>query len=332
MKKYFAILLIAALTLMGMVAFGEDATDAALIGDWQTEDGMAVMTIEKNPGGEAWDVEVTSAVTHGAYVFKTTIRYDDEQHCFTYNKGKFWDVPITDGSDDAPLGEAKIAGSIGSFTFTGDPGNLILTWVDDEKSGEVVFHKAGSDSDSAAKGKTIAPQFGGINVTDATCPVSFDRNDIKDGVLKSVHVFTEDIYDIVDISTMAVGDTFEAEGKAVAIQSLETDAAGNININGGMEAVDGYTLTTQEDTNGWTTLIWDDFCTYTERGIYDLPMAENVTLTDSWDIDGETVTAEGIEAVTAAIMASSNDSFYEHNTELVIEGGKVVAINRHYVP
>ncbi len=144
MKRFFALVLIAVLTLCCVPAIAETAdTDAALIGDWETEDQFSRMTIEKNPGGEDWDVEIASPLTHGAYIFKTTIRYDDERHCFTYNKGKFWDVPITD-SDEAPaLGEAKVAGTMGAFTFTGDPENLILTWEDDSRPGEtVVFYRA----------------------------------------------------------------------------------------------------------------------------------------------------------------------------------------------
>ena len=183
-----------------------------------------------------------------------------------------------------------------------------------------------------ADSATIAPQFDVLDTAEGTYPVSFDRSDLKDGVLNNVHIYTEDTYDIVDVAKMAVGDTFEAEGNTITIESLETDEYGHININGGMEVEGGYTLTTEEDTNGWTTLIWDDFCTYTERATISLELADNVTLNDSWDIDGDPVTAEGIEAVTTAIMGSENDSFYEHNTELVIEGGKVVEINRHYVP
>ena len=144
MKRFFALVLIAVLTLCCVSAMAEATeTDAALIGDWETEDQFSRMTIEKNPGGEDWDVEIASPLTHGAYIFKTTIRYDADRHCFTYNKGKFWDVPITD-SDEAPaLGEAKVAGTIGAFTFTGDPENLILTWEDDSRPGEtVVFYRA----------------------------------------------------------------------------------------------------------------------------------------------------------------------------------------------
>ncbi len=143
-RKLITTLLIAALTLAGAAAAEPGDSDPYLVGEWQTTDGMAVMTIDVNPGGEAWDVEVVFAQNRGAYVFKTTIRYDEDRHCFTYNKGKYWDVPITD-SDEAPeLGEAKIAGATGSFTFTGDPEDLWLSWVDDERPEESMeFHKAG---------------------------------------------------------------------------------------------------------------------------------------------------------------------------------------------
>lgn len=185
---------------------------------------------------------------------------------------------------------------------------------------------------AVAMAETIAPQFTEIDTNEGEYPVAFNRDDIKDGTISGVHIFTEDFYDIVDVSKMTVGDTFEAEGKAITIETMETDEVGNINLNGGMDAEGGYTLTNEEDTNGWTTLIWDDFCTYTDRGTFDLVMDENVALDDSWDIDGEPVTATGIEAVTQAIMASENDSFDEYNTELIIEGGKIAEINRHYVP
>ena len=178
----------------------------------------------------------------------------------------------------------------------------------------------------------IAPQFDRLDTTEGTYSAAFDRNDLKDGVLNNVRIFTEDVYDIVDVAQMAVGDTFETEGKAVTISSLETDEYGDILINGGFEEEGGYTLTTHEDTNGWTTTSWDDFCTYTQRDTVNLELAENVAFNDSWDIEKEPVTANGIEAVSNAIMASENRDFYEHNTELVIEGGKVVEINRQYVP
>lgn len=164
MKKIIAILLVAMLALC-TAAFAEAAdNDALLLGNWETADGMVVMTIEKNPGGEDWDVELTAAGSHDAYVFKTTIRTGEEQNVFTYNKGKFWDVPITDGTDDAPLGEAKIAGSIGTFAY--DPEARTLTWTDDEKPGEVVLIKTNTsalynEADMDAARAAIDAEFSG---------------------------------------------------------------------------------------------------------------------------------------------------------------------------
>lgn len=126
-------------------AADEAQMDQYLSGEWlEVETQFTQMTIEKNPE-RGWDVEIASPLTHGAYVFKTTIRYDSELHCFTYNKGKFWDVPITE-EEESELGEAKIAGTIGTFTFSGDDQNLILAWVDDSQpKEEIIFEKAAED-------------------------------------------------------------------------------------------------------------------------------------------------------------------------------------------
>ena len=191
---------------------------------------------------------------------------------------------------------------------------------------------------AVAMAETIAPQSG-FDANEGTYAAAFNRDDLKDGILNNVGLYTEDVYDIVDVDKMAVGDTFEAAGNTVTIESIEKDEYGNININGGFEEENGYTLTTEEDTNGYTTLDYNDFCTYTQRGTCNLELAENVTFTDNSDIDAaaieagkEGVTATGIEAVTKAIMESENDSFYDHNTEIVIQDGKIVEITRSFVP
>ena len=144
MKRIIAMLLIAVLTLCCVPAMAEATeTDAALIGDWETEDQFSRMTIEKNPGGEDWDVEIASPLTHGAYIFKTTIYYDCDVNGFVYDKGKFWDVPITDSDEAVELGEAKLAGTTGVFTFVEDDQEVYLTWYDDhDPETEVVFERA----------------------------------------------------------------------------------------------------------------------------------------------------------------------------------------------
>ncbi len=115
-------------------------SDPYLIGEWMEKDvQFTQMTITKNEDGRGWDVEIASPMTHGAYIFKTTIYYDCELHAFVYDKGKYWDVPITDSEEEVELGEAKVAGTTGRFTFAGDPENLILSWYDDQTDGQEIF-------------------------------------------------------------------------------------------------------------------------------------------------------------------------------------------------
>jgi len=112
--------------------------DPYLIGEYDSADGMATMTIAKNEGGRAWDVDMSGAQSHGGYVFKTTIYYDCELDRFVYDKGKTWNVEITDSEEAPELGEAAVAGQTGAFFFTGNPDDMILTWLRDEDSENTV--------------------------------------------------------------------------------------------------------------------------------------------------------------------------------------------------
>ena len=157
MKKWLAILMVAAMCLAGFAALAEEAgQDAAaegelfpeeaeqdwIVGNWtECETQFTEMTVEKNPAF-GWDVVIASPLTHGAYIFKTTIRYDAETDSFVYDKGKYWDVPITDSDEEPELGEAKIAGTVGSFALVPDEQGLRLSWVDDQNpDAEVIFER-----------------------------------------------------------------------------------------------------------------------------------------------------------------------------------------------
>lgn len=187
---------------------------------------------------------------------------------------------------------------------------------------------------ACAMAEAVVPQFAGLDTADGTYNVCFRRENLKDGALNDVEIYTVDIYDIVDISKLAGGDTFTAEGREVTVESVETNEYGDIDINGGYNAENGFTLTalSVEDGNGWRTTMDDDFPTYTLRDTLSLELAESVTLEDAWDIDADPVKASGIEDVAAAIAASENDRFVPDNTEIRLEGGKVVEIIRRYVP
>ena len=130
------------------VGWGESVY-ASFRGEWvECETQFAQMIIEENPV-EGLDVEIVSPLTHGAYIFKTTVKYDADQRCFTYDKGKFWDVPIIE-EENPELGEAKIAGTSGIFTFAWEEDRLVLTWADDSQPDrEVRFERAEADAEPA---------------------------------------------------------------------------------------------------------------------------------------------------------------------------------------
>jgi len=119
----------------------EEENDPWICGEWAERDTQfTTLKVEKNQE-RGWDVEAVSPLTHGAYIFKTTVYYDCEVMGFVYDKGKFWNAP-TDG--DAELGEARTAGTVGSFAIGfegGTPESATLTWHDDELGEDVVFER-----------------------------------------------------------------------------------------------------------------------------------------------------------------------------------------------
>lgn len=122
------------------VANQDEAMDQALVGTWHEKDNQfATMTIEKNPA-RGYDIEIVSPVSHGAYVFKTSVLLDCELNSFVYGKGKFWDIDGNYG-EGAELGEARTAGTTGSLTPSGDSENPVLEWHDDDENPEtsIVF-------------------------------------------------------------------------------------------------------------------------------------------------------------------------------------------------
>ena len=131
------------------IGWGESVY-ASFRGEWvECETHFTQMTIEENPV-EGLDVEIVSPLTHGAYIFKATVQYEADQRCFTYDKGKFWDVPITE-EENPELGEAKIAGTIGTFTFAWEEDRLVLTWVDDSQpERQIRFERVDALPDDAA--------------------------------------------------------------------------------------------------------------------------------------------------------------------------------------
>lgn len=193
-----------------------------------------------------------------------------------------------------------------------------------------------TEAETEAQGRVIEPVYAPIDpeaIEDGEYPASFNPADIstEDGiVLNGVQLYTEDWYDIVDISTLQAGDSIVVADETIAVTSVSRGDNGIVMINGGLDE-GGIELVSEEDTNGFHVQGYDDMSSYTERAKVTLKLAEDATFNDGWDIEKEPETFAYGEIV-AAIANSGNDDFYADNTTIRVEGGLVREIKRVYVP
>ncbi len=233
------------------------------------------------------------------------------------------------------------AGNSASGTFTADmnwgQGSLSFAAlaVHEKTGAKWLSNAVAFQNESYASVKTVEPMADEIDVDrlpDGVYPVSFDRGDVFSGAsgiyMNAVHVYTEDVYDILDVSTLKEGDTIVVEGEPVLVESVEH--GDTVLINGGLDK-GGVELVGREDTNGFFFRGYDDISAYTERGVTTLVVDPVATYTDSSVVEAVPVIESG-SGIVEAMQASENDYFGPYNTTVRIENGKVVEIVRAYMP
>jgi hypothetical protein len=166
------------------------------------------------------------------------------------------------------------------------------------------------------------------NLTECTVNVSFSKDSVIQEESKLyMKVYDYEVFDMVDISTLDIGDTIIIRDVEVKVNDLETLKSGLLFINGGIEN-DGYDL-------------WCDNGVYFEHGYNDvksfypigdivLPLAENFIYIDSSDLD-----KGDIELDKDNFLEIVSDKYYEFteiNTKAVISNGEIIKIVRNYVP
>ena len=245
-------------------------------------------------------------------------------------------VMVIDGEELKPNAGNSISGSF-SVAKTWGEGNLNFAAmaVSDQTGAKWLSNTVTFEVASDNEPKTVAPVAQEIDVNrlaDGVYPVSFDRGDVLKGAsgiyMNAVHIYTEDWYDIVDINTLKEGDFIVAEGETIQVQSIEF--GDEVLINGGLDE-GGINLINPEDTNGFRLCGLDDMSSYTERGVASLVVDSSATYTDASDLETDPVTV-GYDGIVDALVDSDNPYYDQTNTTIRIESGKVVEINRQYVP
>ena len=194
--------------------------------------------------------------------------------------------------------------------------------------------KPGSEqTEQPAQGaKRIEPLAESLDLnalTDATVAASFGAEDIseKDGKTEiTLTVYDYDLYDMVDIAQLAVGDTIVVDGKDIVVASRE-DKDGLVTINGGLEQ--GGVDLTSDDSGVYYAVGMDDAKSYHELGKITVPVAEGFVLTDNADPEhpDETYAASDL-----AKLAGEGVGFTAGNTLATIEHGELTVLARSYTP
>lgn len=102
--------------------------EKALAGEWLEKDTQFTqMTITRGEDS-AFAFEIASPVTHGAFIYKGTMRYDCQQNAFVCEDGAAYNVPITE-EENPDLSEPVRTDCTSKLTIAGeDEEHIELVW------------------------------------------------------------------------------------------------------------------------------------------------------------------------------------------------------------
>lgn len=305
------------------------------VGEWLGE-RMSII-VEETMENYQVTVSGSGGAFSGAY-WAYTCDYDAETDTLVSNGEVASMIEYTFSEDGEDYSEDLIYDDGEAVFSLDDAGNLI--WDDKkENAGEGrVFERAaaeegvGADEDEPI-GHIITPNNPEIDIealADGIYPAAFEPAALADGAL-TFTVYWEDTFDVVEISQLASGDSLFVGETLVEVETVEKDEDGDLLINGGLDE-GGVTLRAYDEDNVWRAVLENDEHTYFNWGETALPLSEDVTFTDGWNIEQEPVTVTGAEAVAEAIAATEMDTFIPENTTVRVEGGQIVEIIRVYIP
>lgn len=136
-------------------------------------------------------------------------------------------------------------------------------------------------------------------------------------------VYTYDLYDAVEITTLTPGDTLVVKGTEIPVKTVEQ--GDGIAVNGGL--VNGGIDLTSAGGGTFRVLLENDAPDLYEAGTITLPVAQDFVLTD--DSDPE---SPGQTLYAGDLLGLGDEVFSPQATTVETVGGTVTAIHRDYMP
>lgn len=183
--------------------------------------------------------------------------------------------------------------------------------------------------------RRIAPLPPGIdvdNLQECTVPAAFSPDDFDwmSGTLKMT-VYNEDLYNVVEISMMQVGDTLIYRQEPIVIVSLVENENGLLEVNGGLE--EGGCWLVGNEVGTYRSMEWDDHSSYTNLGKAEVALAENILIIDCGEFpEDPSDTIRSDQKLYMEKMKDSRPDFFQLNTRVTIENGLITEINRRWIP
>ena len=177
------------------------------------------------------------------------------------------------------------------------------------------------------------PETLDVNALDnCTVAVSLEKGnayvDDSGKMVMDVTVYSYELYDMVDVSTLEENDVIVRKDEEVTITEVERTDSGIVRINGGEEN-GGFDLVSNDNTVYYETGM-NDIKAYYELGKATLPVSVDFEYIDESVLDSEAKTYYPGDFLTDDAEIEYN--FTPNNTSIVIENGTIIKMNKVYMP
>ena len=177
------------------------------------------------------------------------------------------------------------------------------------------------------------PETLDVNALDnCTVAVSLEKGnayvDDSGKMVMDVTVYSYELYDMVDISTLEENDVIVRQNKEVKITGLERTDSGLVRINGGEEN-GGFDLVSNDNTVYYESGM-NDAKAYYELGKATIPVSVDFRYFDESEPEKEEKSYYPGDFLTDDAGIEYN--FTPNNTSIVIENGYIIRMNKVYMP
>lgn len=209
---------------------------------------------------------------------------------------------------------------------------------DDNNVDEVQEPNNNDEGPAVVMPKVVMPMKMGIdtaNIEDATMRASFEASAIDpESKTASLALYEMDVYDAVDMTTLAVGDVIIVGDKEYTVDSVDEND-GYIEINGGYAASETGMTFVSNDGGTYRATLSDDYATYSKIGDVVLNISDEFSLVDHMggEPDNEGVSADlaGYSEYVGG-LDKSGIVFDCSNVEVHIVNNELVSVVRYWVP